>query len=217
MIQLSSIIRYEVERSGISRTKLASAVGISRTSLFHILRGTALPKRATLDRMMEQLRLGAEVSAEINHAYESDRLNTIKSNRKEVRAARDLFRASLHGLLKPSFSCRVDPGGVPDFRVTIGDDEFPVFAEMKIVDHYRVLGRTQVVRSDDDGLGTARWKAWVCVSVFEPIYDKYQQDFEPFNVKIVTPDSLITEFSEMKKEAPVQSSQHVLDNILCIT
>ncbi|MDE0819801.1 MAG: helix-turn-helix transcriptional regulator [Opitutales bacterium] len=217
MIQLSSIIRSEVESSGISRIKLASAVGISRTSLFHILRGTALPKRATLDRILEQLQLGAEISAEINHAYESDRLNTIKSARKEVRAARDLFRASLLGLLQPSHSCRVVQDGFPDFRVTVGDDEFPVFAEMKIMDHYRVLGRTQVVRFHDGDLGSARWKAWVCVSVFEPIYDKYQQDFDSFNVKIVTPDSLITDFSEMENAVPVRSQQHVLDDILCIT
>ena len=217
MVQLSSIIRSEVESSGISRTKLASAIGISRTSLFHILRGTALPKRATLDRILEQLRLGAEISAEVNHAYESDRLNTIKSNRKEVRAACDLFRASLLGLLQPSYTCRVAPDGVPDFRVTIGDDEFPVFAEMKIIDHFRVLGRTQVVRARAGGLGDVEWKAWACVSVYEPIYDKYQLDFEPFNVRIVTPDSLIEELSELEELIPVWGQQHVLDNILCIT
>ena len=217
MAGLNALLRDRVDHSGKSKTSFAKSVGLSRTSLFHILRGTSLPKRATLNRFLQQLDLDEQSATEINHCYETERLNTIRSSRKEVRSAQDLFKASLLASLRPASACRLGEKGLPDFWVTVkhGED-VPVLAEMNIIDPFSVLGRAQLVRSLSGQLDSRVWKGWVCVSAFEPIYKKYQEDFAPFNLHIVTPDSLVKALGEtLQKDsgAEVSEEEVFLDHV----
>ena len=217
MAHLNSLLRAAVDCNEMTRKELCAAIGISRTSLFHILRGTALPRRSNLDRLLEELTLDDADAAEIIHAFEMERMNTFKSNRKEVRSARGMFKASLLASLQPSFTCRIGVKGLPDFWVDTADGEVPVFAGMKIVDHLNTLGKSQLVRSQSGQLNSSLWRAWVCVSVFEPIYRKYQEDYDPFNLTIATPETLLAGLPDVKAVGPEASRALVPDNILCIT
>ena len=132
MSQLHEILLDAVETSGMSKTAFASAVGLSRTSLFHILRGTSLPKRGTLDNFIKVLKLEASIAGEWIHLLETARLNTIESSRKEVRSARQLFKSSTFSALQQEGESELDASGLPDFWFNIHSLRIPIIAEMKI-------------------------------------------------------------------------------------
>jgi len=202
MSQLHEILLEAVETSGMSKTAFASAVGLSRTSLFHILRGTSLPKRGTLDNFIKVLKLEEPIAGEWIHLLETARLNTIETSRKEVRSARQLFKSSTFSALKKAGECELDASGLPDFWFTKGSRRIPIIAEMKIVDPYNLLGRIQMLRAQQGELKNNRWQTWVCVSEMEPAYDKYIADFQPFQIHVGAVKSLLANMPDSDEEPP---------------
>ena len=168
----------------MSKTAFAGEVGLSRTSLFHILKGQSLPKRSTLERFIRVTSLEGDAAKELIHLFETERIHTIQTTRKEVRSEREVFRSKVFAELEQAGSCSLDDSRLPDFWFKEGGQAIPVFAEGKITDHYNLLGRAQALRSKLGKLKAARWQAWVCVSEMEGIYSKYQEEFEPFGLKI---------------------------------
>ena len=184
MSQLHERLKELVEGSGLSKTEFAKEVGLSRTSLFHILKGQSLPKRSTLERFIRVSHLGGDAAGELVHLFETERIHTIQTTRKEVRSEREIFRSQVFSELEKAGECRVDDSRMPDFWYGKGSQAIPVFAVGKITDHYNLLGRAQSLRAQQGRLKAARWQAWVCVSEMEGIYSKYQQDFQPFGLKV---------------------------------
>jgi DNA-binding XRE family transcriptional regulator len=209
MSQLHEILLEAVETSGMSKTTFASAVGLSRTSLFHILRGTSLPKRGTLDNFIKVLKLEEPVAGEWIHLLETARLNTIESSRKEVRSARQLFKSSTFSALQKEGECELDSSGLPDFWLRIHSIRIPVIAEMKIVDPYNLLGRIQMLRAQQGELKNNRWQTWVCVSEMEPAYQNYIADFQPFQIQVDTLDNLLSSIPEAGEPVPEISFEEV--------
>jgi transcriptional regulator with XRE-family HTH domain len=191
MSQLHETLTEAVETSGMSKTAFAEAVGLSRTSLFHILRGTSLPKRGTLEKFIRILGIQELQAGEWVHLLETARLNTIETTRKEIRSARQLFRSSVFTALQKEGECELDPSGLPDFWFSKNSRKVPVIAEGKIVDPYNLLGRVQMLRAEKGELKNSRWITWVCVSTMEPVYQKYIQDFKPFQIHVGTLDTLL--------------------------
>lgn len=209
MSQLHEILLEAVETSGMSKTTFASAVGLSRTSLFHILRGTSLPKRGTLDNFIKVLKLEEPVAGEWIHLLETARLNTIESSRKEVRSARQLFKSSTFSALQKAGECELDSSGLPDFWLRIHSIRIPVIAEMKILDPYNLLGRIQMLRAQQGELKNNRWQTWVCVSEMEPAYQNYIADFQPFQIQVDTLDNLLSNIPEAGEPVPEISFEEV--------
>ena len=210
MSQLHEILLEAVETSGMSKTTFASAVGLSRTSLFHILRGTSLPKRGTLDNFIKVLKLEESIAGEWIHHLETARLNTIESSRKEVRSARQLFKSSTFSTLQQKGECELDASGLPDFWFSIHSHRIPIIAEMKIVDPYNLLGRIQLLRAQQGELRNNRWQTWVCVSEMEAAYDKYIADFQPFQIQVGTLDNLLANLpktGESTSDEPVEVAE----------
>ncbi len=191
MARLYQLLQEAVEGSGMSKGDFAKAVGLSRTSLFHLLRGTSLPKRATLDRIIEVVDCGDVSAGEMVHVFETERLRTIHTRRKAVRSAQELFRASVFSGLREVCECRLGEARMPDLWVVTSRGDLPVFTEMQVLDPYGLLGRAQCVRAEAGRLEDASWDGWACVSAQEGAYVKYQSMFEPFNLRIATADELV--------------------------
>ena len=204
MSQLHERLKELVEGSGLSKTAFAGEVGLSRTSLFHILKGQSLPKRSTLERFIRVTSLAGDAAGELVHLFETERIHTIQTTRKEVRSEREVFRSQVFEALEKAGDCSLDESRMPDFWFGSGGQAIPVFAEGKITDHYNLLCRLQALRAKQVKLRAAKWQAWVCVSEMEGIYAKYQQDFEPFGLRIGLVGDLLAnvEFKPIPQEEP---------------
>ncbi|GEM_PF-1339831 len=196
MALLHQKLRDLVDTCGMSKSAFASAAGLSRTSLFHILRGTSLPKRGTLDRFLQILKLEEGDAGELVHLLETARLNSIDTTRKEVRSAQELFRSSVFADLQKVGECTLVESRIPDFWLNLKGQNIPVFAERKIIDPFNLLGRAQALRSRSGELKSSRWQVWVCVTEMEPAYENYLEDFEPFHLRVGTLDALLKSISE---------------------
>jgi DNA-binding XRE family transcriptional regulator len=185
MALLHERLKELVEGSGLGKTDFAKAVGLSRTSLFHILKGQSLPKRSTLERFVRVTSLGGEAAGELVHLFETERIHTIQTTRKEVRSEREVFRSHVFAELEKAGECVVDESRLPDFwfggEAGLG---IPVFAEGKVTDHFNLLGRAQVLRAKAGRLKDASWRVWACVAEMEEAYAKYQEDFTPFGLRV---------------------------------
>ena len=219
MARLYQLLQDAVDGSGMSKGDFAKAVGLSRTSLFHLLRGTSLPKRATLDRFLDVVACGDAAAEAMVHVFETERLRTIGTRRKAVRSAQELFRASVYSGLREVGECRLGVGRMPDFWMVTAQGEVPIFAEMRVLDPYNLLGRAQCVRAAAGRLEDAGWEAWACVSAQEAAYAEYQSRFAPFNLRIATSDALVQAMLGVR--APVakadgpSSDEHFLVDISC--
>ena len=60
MALLHQILQDAIANSGLNKGDFAKACGLSRTSLFHILNGTSLPKKPTLNRISKVLKKDQE-------------------------------------------------------------------------------------------------------------------------------------------------------------
>ena len=191
MSLLHQKLRDLVDTCGMSKSVFASKVGLSRTSLFHILRGTSLPKRGTLDRFLQILEMEEPEAGELVHLLETARLNSIETTRKEVRSAQEVFRSSVFTALQKLGECTLVESRIPDFWLNCKGQNIPVFAERKIIDPFNLLGRAQALRSRSGQMKNAHWQVWVCVSDMEPAYTNYLEDFEPFRLRVGTMDQLL--------------------------
>lgn len=216
MARLYQLLQDAVDGSGLTKGDFAEAVGLSRTSLFHILRGNSLPKRPTLDRILRLVDRGSAADGEILHVFETERLRTIKSRRKAVRSEQDMFKANVFSLLKGVCECRMGEARMPDLWVSSAQGDIPVFTEMRLLDAYNLLGRAQCVRAEAGRLDDPGWEAWACVSGQEAAYDSYQTMFAPFNLRIGGVDALADAFRSQSQQGQSEKvAGHFFIDISC--
>lgn len=198
---LNEILRSEVDLNRISKTALAQAVGISRTGLFKILKGTVLPKAATLEALLRELGVGVEEAARIWRAFEAERYATIGTARKEVRSAKKMFVATLletvHGL---TLAERTGDAWEPDLWVRTSLGEFPVFAEVKILDHFGLFGRAVFAKRKTVHGSSPEWKAWICVPALTDADRRFNEDVSSIDLHltIITPEDLLQGIRELE-------------------
>ena len=212
MSKLSELLHGAVARSALSKTAIAKDTGISRTALFHLLKGTSLPKRSTLEGMIACLNLDEEKATAIRHAFEAERYATINTARKEVRTAKDMFLATLletvHGL---TLADRTGDGWAPDLWALTSLGEFPVFAEMKILDHHGIFGRAVFNERKSVHGSLPDWKTWICVPDLTDSDRRFNEEVSSidFKLTIVTPDGLrqgIRELEAIAEEALLEEN-----------
>lgn len=217
MSKLSELLHGVVARSALSKTAIAKDTGISRTALFHLLKGTSLPKRSTLEGMIACLNLDEEKATSIRHAFEAERYATINTARKEVWAAKDMFLSTLletvHGL---TLADRTRDAWEPDLWARTSLGEYPVFAEMKILDHHGIFGRAVFAKRKSIQGSLPGWKAWICVPVLNDADRRFNEEVLSidFNLTIVTPDGLLQGIRELEAIAEeAQLEENAQDHI----
>jgi transcriptional regulator with XRE-family HTH domain len=194
------LLRAAVDRKGISKIDLAAKVGISRTALFKLLKGTSLPKLATLQSLVDALGVEESTAAKIRQAYESDRYASINTKRKAVKAAKEMFVANLlesNDWLVPADADA--PAWHPDLWAKKGLDEYPVYAEMKILDHYSFLGRAKMAK-ELKPCGRLKSQAWVCVPMITVLDQQFNEECEPLDdlrIRVVTYDEFSQEWQRI--------------------
>jgi transcriptional regulator with XRE-family HTH domain len=191
---LNEILRTELDSKRISKTALAQAVDISRAGLYKILAGVVLPKAATLEALLRELGVGVEKAAHIWRTFESERYATIGTARKEVRSARKIFVATLletvHGL---TLADRTGEAWEPDLWAETSQWVFPVYAEVKILDHFGLLGRAIFAKCKSVQGAFPDWKAWICVPALTDADHRFNKDVLSLDLQVIilTPEDLL--------------------------
>jgi transcriptional regulator with XRE-family HTH domain len=182
---LNEILRTELDSKRISKTALAQAVGISRAGLYKILAGVVLPKAATLEALLRELGVGVEEAAHIWRTFESERYATIRTARKEVRSARKMFVA----MLLENVPCltlpdRTGEAWEPDLWARTSLFDCPVFAEVKILDHFGLLGRAIFAKRKSIHGSFPDWKAWICVPDLTEADHRFNEDVLSLDLQV---------------------------------
>ena len=135
MSNFSDILKDEVEgtRTKLTKTKLAKEVGISRTSLFNILKGRSLPKRSTLNGLLIAMETPQSPKDIIWQLFEAVRLRTVATARKIVTTAKDRLTSRIidqlnrdggvKTLLSTQYEREDTLGFQPDFWILDGEED----------------------------------------------------------------------------------------------
>ena len=209
MALLHQILQDAIANSGLNKGDFAKACGLSRTSLFHILNGTSLPKKPTLNRISKVLKKDQKFLKHLDQLYQSELLQKFNSRSKVVKTEQEHFRARLFSKIKRKFDCSVEESRIPDFWVNSNSVEVPVFAEMRITEPYNLLGRAQSLYAKSERIT----KIFACVSVANSIHETYKQIFATSNLEIVTSDHLIRELNQIFGRKTSTVSGHFMVDI----
>lgn len=180
-----------VRTSPMGVSEIARKAGISRPSLYDLLKGKSLPRQSTLERLIEIIQPSARQVEFLHSSHQIERLRGTRSHRmihlkdKQhfVRSLSDLLLAKGHEIARSPKNHEIDLVLRKDSKKRI-----PIIADLQLLDSTQALGNILFAMHE---LSTTQ--GVICVASLKGLSRTIRSVFGKHGVKIITPKSLLRE------------------------
>ena len=180
-----------VRSNPMTVSEIARKAGISRPSLYDLLKGKSLPRESTLERLIEVIQPPARQVEFLHSSHQIERLRSTRSHRmihlrdKQhfVRILSDLLLAKGHEIARSPKNHEIDLVLRIDSTKRI-----PIIADLRLLDSTQTLGDILFAMHE---LSTTQ--GFICVSSLKGLSRSIPSLFSKYGVKIITPKALLRE------------------------
>ena len=184
---LSDLIRS----NPMTVSEIARNAGISRPSLYDLLKGKSLPRKSTLERLIGVLQPSARQVEFLYSSHQIERLRSTRSHRmihlrdKQhfVRSLSDQLLAKGHEIARSPKNHEIDLVLRIDNKKRI-----PIIADLQLLDSTQTLGNILFAMHE---LSTTQ--GVICLSSLKGLSRSIPSLFSKYGVKIITPKALLRE------------------------
>mgnify|MGYP001301685467 FL=1 len=177
-----------VRSSPMKVSEIARKAGISRPSLYDLLKANSLPRKSTLERLIEVIQPSARQVEFLHFSHQIERLRSTRSHRmihlrdKQhfVRILSELLLAKGHEIARSPKNHEIDLVLRIDSKKRI-----PIIADLRLLDPTQTLGDILFAMHE---LSTTQ--GVICVSSLKGLSRTIPTVFGKHGVKIITPKAL---------------------------